>query len=283
MNELQKKQLEILKEFIRVCDENNLTYFANGGTCIGAIRHHGFIPWDDDIDVMMPREDYEKLLKLQNPWSDDKYFLQTFRTDKHYVLNFAKLRDSSTTYIESLFSGIRQNHGVWIDIFPLDGISTKNKEYKKKWRYKSIRTWVNVYISYPYALRRKVRKRTFFKDLGLNIVAYLFFWGNIFQYRNRMIDRWQKRIPYSKATYVTNYCGNIPKKAYVNKNWLGKPQKVPFEDTYISVPEDYDAYLTFIFGDYMKLPPEDKRYGHHFNRGEDMNMGYEEYQRIHKL
>jgi lipopolysaccharide cholinephosphotransferase len=124
MNELQKKQLEILKEFDRVCRENNLTYFANGGTCIGAIRHNGFIPWDDDVDVMMPREDYEKLLKLQNPWSDSKYFLQTFRTDKHYVLNFAKLRDSSTTYLESLFYNIRQNHGVWIDIFPLDGIST---------------------------------------------------------------------------------------------------------------------------------------------------------------
>lgn len=283
MNDLQKKQLELLKEFDRVCQENNLTYYANGGTCIGAIRHKGFIPWDDDIDVMMPRPDYEKLLKLQNPWSDKKYFFQTFRTDKHYLLNFAKLRDSSTTFIESYFKNVRQNHGVWIDIFPMDGISKKDKVYKKKKRYKCIRTWVNVYLSYPYGLRRKIHKRTFFKDIGLNIVAYLFFWTNLFQYRNKMINHWMKRIPYEEAVYVTNYCGNFPSKAYVRKEWLGKPVRVPFEDTYINVPERYDDYLTFIFGDYMTPPPPEKCIGHHYHRGFDLNMGYEEYLKKHKI
>lgn len=282
MNELQKKQLELFKEFARVCEEHNLVYFANGGTCIGAIRHKGFIPWDDDLDVMMPREDYEKLLKLVNPFSDKKYFLQTYKTDKHYLPNFAKLRDSSTTYIENFFCGIRQNHGVWIDIFPLDGISKKDKPYKVKWRFRNVRSWANVYLCFPYGHRRKIHKRTFFKDIGLNIFAYLFFWGNIFQYRNRMIEHWMKRIPYKDAVYVTNYCGNIPSKGYVRKSWLGTPKKVPFEDTYINVPEDYDAYLKFIFGSYMTPPPPEKQIGHHFNKGYSLEMGYEEYQRIHR-
>ena len=283
MTELQQKQLEIFKEFARVCKEHNLTYYANGGTCIGAVRHGGFIPWDDDLDVMMPRPDYDKFIKLKNPFSDKKFFLQTYETDKHYVLNFAKLRDSSTTFIESYFKDIRQNHGVWIDIFPLDGLSKKDKVYKERVRYKGIRTWVNVYLSYGWALRRKIHKRTFFKDLFLNFVALLTFWGNIFQYRNKMINRWQHKIKFDECVYFSNLCGNLPSHAYTRREWLGTPKVVPFEDTVINVPENYDAYLSYIFGDYMTPPPEDKRQGHHYYKGLDLHMGYEEYQRIHKL
>ena len=125
MNDLQKRLLVILKEFARVCGKHNLRYFLNGGTCLGAIRHKGFIPWDDDVDVMMPREDYEKFLTLQYEYEGTPYFIQSWKSDPRYTYGFAKLRDSSTTFIEDFYRNHRINHGVWIDIFPLDGMAKK--------------------------------------------------------------------------------------------------------------------------------------------------------------
>ena len=122
MNELQKCQLEILKEFIRICKDNNLQYYLVGGTCLGAVRHKGFIPWDDDIDVAMPRDDYDKFITLQDQMKKP-YFIQTYKSDKNYIYNFAKVRDSSTTFVENFFACSQMNHGVWIDVFPLDGMS----------------------------------------------------------------------------------------------------------------------------------------------------------------
>ena len=114
MNDLQKKQLDILKAFIKVCEKHNLRYFLVGGTALGAIRHKGFIPWDDDIDVGMPREDYDKFVLLQDEYKGTPYFIQTYKTDPCYIYNFGKLRDSSTTFIESQYKNHRINHGVWI-------------------------------------------------------------------------------------------------------------------------------------------------------------------------
>ena len=123
MNALQEKQLNILKYFIKVCEKHNLQYFLVGGSTLGAIRHKGFIPWDDDIDVGMPRKDYDKFVELQSEFEGTPYFIQTFKTDPCYIYNYGKLRDSSTTFIENTFKQHRINHGVWIDIFPIDGFS----------------------------------------------------------------------------------------------------------------------------------------------------------------
>jgi len=282
MNELQGKLLELYKEFARVCDENGLTYFACAGTCLGAVRHNGFIPWDDDIDVMMPREDYEKFLKLENPFSDEKYFLQTFRTDRAYIYNYAKLRDSSTTYIENYYSQHVINHGVWIDIFPIDGRGKKEKCPRKKAAFQNRRAWLNVYLCYPYALKRKFRKKHFFKDLFFNIFAILFFPWNWFHYRNKLVDWWMKRIKYEEATYVGIYSDAYVKKAIWPKEWLDEVVKIKFEDTEMAVPKKYHEYLTMLYGDYMQLPPEDKREGHHYNKGFSLTVGYKDYKKPKK-
>ena len=277
MNDLQCKLLEMLKEFIRVCDENNLTYFACAGTTLGAVRHHGFIPWDDDIDVMMPRDDYEKLLKLNNPFSDKKYFLQTYKTDHSYILNYAKLRDSSTTYIENFYAEHVINHGVWIDIFPIDGRSKKDNPSKRKAKFQNFRFWVNVFLMYPYAFRRKFRKKHFFKDLFFNFVALLVFYTNIFLYRNRLVDWWMKLTKYNDAKYVGIYSDAYLSKAMWPKEWTNEKILMPFEDTEIAIPKMYHEYLTFLYGDYMQLPPEGKREGHHHNKGFSLTVGYKDY------
>ena len=118
---LKKKELEILKNFISCCEKMNLTYYIAFGTLLGAIRHKGFIPWDDDVDVCMPREDYDRFIREGGKYLPENYFIQTMESDPKYALNFAKLRDSNTTLFEKHVIDVDINHGVFIDIFPLDG------------------------------------------------------------------------------------------------------------------------------------------------------------------
>ena len=282
MNELQKKQLDILKAFVKVCEKHNLKYFLVGGTALGAIRHKGFIPWDDDIDVGMLREDYDKFVQLQDEFKGTPYFIQTFKTDPCYIYNFGKLRDSSTTFIESQYKNHRINHGVWIDIFPIDGFSKEVKPretFKKKIQH----LWFQVYFAYFPALRRKVRKQTWFKDILLNIVAGLFYIFDIAHYRNKRIERIVRKIPVDEAVMVGNYFGFNMKKEAMDANLFKEFTKVPFEDMEAVVVKDYDTYLRNLYGDYMTPPPPEKQVGHHYNKGLSLEMGYEEYLKKHKI
>ena len=281
MNDLQKCLLNLLKEFVRVCDKHHLTYFLVGGTCLAAIRHKGFIPWDDDIDVAMPREDYEKFLLLQNEF-DKRYFIQTYKTDKNYILNYAKLRDSSTTFIENFYQTMNINHGVWIDIFPLDGMAYKVKK-PSSLAYKVKYTWWNTFMMYLPALKREIHKETFFKDVSLNVVSILFFWLNIAHLRNKWVNFWMQRIPYKKATLVGNLCGTNHKKEAMPLDIFKNGKKVQFEDIMVNVPYDYDKYLTLLFRDYMKLPPLEKQVGHHHDKGFSLEIPYKEYIKKHRL
>ena len=282
MNELQEKQLSILKEFVRVCESHHLTYFLCGGSMLGAIRHHGFIPWDDDIDVMMPRKDYDEYVKLQSEYEGTPYFIQTYKTDPHYPYSFAKLRDSSTTYIEDFFKNHQFNHGVWIDIFPLDGASKVMKP-AKKCKNRIMRVWLNYYLCYLPALFRKVRKQTFFKDILLNIVAFFFWWGNIAHYRNKHMDNICRKLPFDSSPMVANHFGFNMDKEAMDASIFKEAIQVPFEDMRVNVPKRYDEYLRNIYGDYMKLPPIEKQAGHHHNKGFDLNKGYKEYMKEHKI
>ena len=282
MNDLQKKLLEILKEFIRVCDKYHLKYFLLGGTALGAVRHKGFIPWDDDIDVGMPREDYDKFIQLQKEYEGTPYFIQTWKTDKNYIYNFAKLRDSSTTYIEAPLVNHRINHGIFIDIFPIDGMCKKRKPREKlagRVRY----IWWQVYMSYLPALFRKFHKQTFFKDLGLNIVASLFYIFDIAHMRARLQDRHAKKIKLDECLMAGNYFGFNMKREAMPVEIFQDLIKVQFEDIEAYIVKDYDQFLTLYYGDYMTLPPEEKRVGHHYDKGFSLTQGYKDYIREHKI
>ena len=282
MNELQQKQLDLLKEFIKVCDKHNLKWFLIGGSTLGAIRHKGFIPWDDDIDLGMPREDYDKFMELQYEFEGTPFFIQNFKSDPCYIYNYGKLRDSSTTFIENFYKNHRINHGIWLDIFPIDGISREMVEPKKL--AKKIRhIWFQVWLAYLPALRRKVRKETWFKDILLNIVAGLFYIFDIAHYRNKKVERFIRKIPWDEAKMAANCFGFNMKKEAMDANIFKETIKVPFEDIEVYVVKDYDTYLRNIYGEYMTPPPADKQVGHHYNKGFDLHMGYQEYMRKHRI
>ena len=283
MNDLQKKQLDILKAFIKVCEKHGLRYFAVGGTALGAVRHQGFIPWDDDIDVGMPVEDYEKFIELQSEFEGTPYFIQTWKSDPHYIYSFAKVRDSSTTFIENFYKNHRINHGVWIDVFPVSGISDQylDKNKCKPFLKKFVR---QINLSYLGAMTRHVRKNMFFKDIGLNIVAGLFYIFNVNHYRQKKMDKMFKKYPLEKATLAGNFHFFWTKKVEgVDPKIFLDTIDMPFEDAHIAVMRRYDEYLTCLYGDYMTPPPEKDREGHHHYSGLDLNMGYKEYCEKHKI
>ena len=282
MNDLQQKQLDILKAFIKVCDKYNLEYFLVYGTALGAIRHKGFIPWDDDIDVAMPRKDFDKYIELQKEYEGTPYFIQTFKSDPCYIYNYAKLRDSSTTFLENAFKNHRINQGVFIDVFPVDGMSRKVGDREKIGKRNKF-IWRQVYFSYLPALRRKVHKRTFFKDILLNIVAGLFYVFDIAHYRNKRVERYVRKIPLEEAKMAGILFGFSSKINCMDADIFRETIEVPFEDITVKVPKQYDKYLTNLYKDYMKFPPKEQQVGHHYNSGVSLTQGYEDYMKEHKI
>ena len=128
LENLKRAELEIFKHFVLCCEKLGVTYFLMDGSLLGAVRHKGFIPWDDDIDVGMMRKDYEILIAKAQTLLPEYLFLQTYKTDKGVMNNFAKIRDSRTTFIETSQKEQQINHGVYIDIFPLDGFPEDLKD-----------------------------------------------------------------------------------------------------------------------------------------------------------
>lgn len=269
LEKLKKVGLDILKEFIRVCDLMDLKYYLAYGTLIGAVRHEGYIPWDDDVDVYMPRPDYEIFMKDGKKYLKDNYFVQNNDTDPEYLLRFAKLRDSNTTLIEEEYKNYTINHGIFIDIFPLDGYQ-KGKDFILDMRVK------------PKAFEESDSENKFkdgFAAFNMKIIQKI---GpilnkkiNLEKTMNSYEER-AKKFSYKNSDYVAEMVGSIylvPMK----KEVFGEGKLMKFEDIYARVPDDYDTCLRLLYGDYKKLPPKDQREPHHNFVAMDTEKSYWEY------
>lgn len=278
IRELQLVELNILKEFISICKNLNLRYFLAGGSVLGTVRHNGFIPWDDDIDVIMPRKDYETFLEKGQDLMQKKYFLQTYKTDPEYTMGYAKIRNSETTFIEATVQKQNINHGVFIDIFPLDGYNPNRriKNAINKIQYKLY----NIHIdkSYTTNIKRSIKSHIInaFTDIiygNKNIVQLL-------EKKEKIATKYN----YDESEYVCPFFDPVkaPLSLVFPKNYFGNGVVKKFEGIDVVIPQNYDAFLKQHYGDYMKLPPEEERKPHHYNQIIDLEKSYKYYKNLDK-
>lgn len=245
--------LGILKYFDAFCRRNGLRYSLSGGTMIGAVRHKGFIPWDDDADIMMPRPDYDKFLQLFNGQSDGRYYALSRESSKdhHYINCYAKVEDSTTVSVEHGLRGIAK-FGLNIDVFPVDGAPEDPAERKR---------FCDRILH--YRRRLVLRQRPFSRLFEGPPLAW-------FQAHARSIQYWLDRIddiirtyPFNDSKFTGAVCGLHGTKEVHPREVFDNYTDYQFEDATLMGIKDAHAYLTAIFGDYMQLPPESERGGKH--------------------
>ena len=269
--EWNAKILDILKALTRICEDHGLTFFCCAGTAIGAVRHHGIIPWDDDIDVIMPRPDYDRLLEIAKKEDFGKYELVTPYDNEAYPLYFSKLSDKTTTLVEE-----RERPcviGLFVDIFPLDATDDDiDKAHRLKDRYTKIINRLNA-ISTRNTFGEYMQLLTSTKTWGRFAIKTLaFFCRSAIRHRLiRQMDGMSHLYDYEKAKNVQVYTGSYGYREVFPKEWLGKGKTFPFEDTTVLLPERYDEYLRHFFGDYMQLPPVEQRIEKHNRAYLNMN------------
>ncbi len=266
---LKSKELSILKAFINICDELGLKYFVLYGTLLGAVRHQGFIPWDDDIDVGLFREDYEVFLKKAQALLPSYYELQSYHTEKNLPYSFAKIRDSRTTFIETSTKNLSINHGIYIDVFPIDYYSDSKMTWKKKILLKlyNRRIQAAYYESTELPLLRRVKKE-FFDWIIQKIYPNL---NYVLRKKDEII------VSYKESALTINHSGAWGKNEIVPRILYDEVDYLEFEKIPVMVPKEYDKWLKNMYGDYMKLPPIEKRVTHHFTEIIDLDRSYKEY------
>lgn len=252
--------LETFKFTKQFLAQHNLRYIACGGTVLGAVRHKGFIPWDDDIDIYMPRADYNRLLDMNDQLQPLGYEVISCR-DKGYYMPFAKISSLSSTIWE--FQRLPFLMGVYVDIFPLDEFEEPDqvitaRQYRSHYFFDK---YINAVSSYPFRFFLQRLQHLDIHQMGLYLL-HLYRRRNPQHYLQAFLDF---EMTYtggtgSKCVCVTQWEGRI-----FQTEWFTDVIELPFEDTTVTAPRNYDAYLRKLYGDYMQLPPVEKRISHpHF-------------------
>ena len=268
MTELQKIEFDILKEFVRICEELNLTYFLVCGSALGAAKYKGFIPWDDDIDVALPREDYEIFCERAQGLLPKHMFLQNHHTDKKFPLIFSKIRNSNTTFIEKSLAKLDINHGIYIDVFPLDGypedVQLQILLEKEKRRYDLMRLCcLNVSRTWRTRLLIVVQKIC-----------------GVHRRPSRFVSRVEQHIKQYTPKDSNIWCnhGNWQGKLeYASREQYGEGIFAEFEGIRVRIPEKIDEYLTQKYGKWQEDPPKNEMEGHHYYYVCDTEHSYKGY------
>ena len=257
IKEMQEIELNVLKKIHSFCLSNNIEYFLAYGTLIGAVRHNGFIPWDDDIDIVMLRENYDKFVELFPDYASEAglFLANPYSKDHYYPHEYSKVCDASTVLVERM-SKIDSKLGVYVDVFPLDNIPN-NLIARRLFHIKTrlFRRLLNA-ANTNFATDDYVKHYSFTKRILLRVfhavpIAWTFrqFEAMIIKYKNY------------NSYYVMQVEG--ASGAVYEKSWFIRSQLHRFENEYFCIPNDYDKCLRKIYGDYMKMPSKDKQIPHH--------------------
>lgn len=268
---MQLKSLEMALFFDEVCQRHSLTYFLCGGCCIGAARSGEFIPWDDDVDVFMPREDYERLKEV---WVDtDEYSLQVPSEELYTANQFMTVCKNSTTFIKSFQKELDINHGIVLDILPLDGCPTG-------WRRKTQKLWALLYSLFIVG-KAPDNHGGLVRAAGKVLLALVPSWKGRCRVW-RFCERRMTRYRIADCDRITELCSGprymqneLPAEAFRGQTRLS------FEGHMLPVMNGYEDYLSIVFGDWRSLPPEDKRVCHHEHEKLDTERSYKEYRGVY--
>lgn len=254
--QLKKVLFGILRDVHSFCERNGIRYCLYGGTLLGAIRHKGFIPWDDDIDIAMPRPDYERFCET---YSSDRYSVHTFKTDPDYLMPFAKVCDDRTVLVENRYPHI--SLGVNLDVFPLDGVDSLEDARRKEIRRRNLYFFLDLRNVSPQQIRREYR-HWFFRTVqhfALRLVPNRLLVG---RFERDMAKTRFEESPF-RGCVVWGYGVSETCPASVYSIF---EETKPFESGRFHVQNGWHEYLESVFGDYMQLPPEDKRKTAHSSR-----------------
>lgn len=252
LEELKAIQLDILKDVHDFCVKNGINYYLGYGTLIGAIRHNGFIPWDDDIDICMPRTDYAKFMASYNNRKDTPFRFISMESDKRYSLPFGKVFHSGTEMRETMYSA--DVYGVYIDVFPIDGCDADGHSIKLAMTLHRLLNTKKAVIG---------PQRTFAKNcllcLGKVVLAFTSTRAILNEFK-----KLSERNEYDRSDCVACLMDTCyGSRELFPKEWMLKTEDHTFEGFYFKVPVMYDAMLKCLYGDYMSLPPEEKRVSTH--------------------
>lgn len=270
LEDIHKEDLKILKEFIKICDRYNLTYYIIGGTLLGAIRHKGFIPWDDDIDIAMPRNDFNKLIEVANSSLPNNMELITFENDNNNRDYVSKIINKEINITEKVNESKDKKINLFIDIFSIDG--TPNNIFLRKLYYLRI-LFYRMLIKWYYideihgCKKRKIHERLLIfigKILPTKIIINPK--KNLYK-----IDKLLQKYSCDKSNNIGTIMGTYKTREIVPKEYFGKPTDYLFEGLNLKGPERYHEYLTHMYGDYM-IPPKNKFTNQHIVYKEDKSQ-----------
>lgn len=262
--QIHSRLLLMMKELHRICVENNIRYYIIGGTALGARRHQGFIPWDDDIDIGIPRPDYERFAKLTKEKFPDFMELRWYRNTEHSPFQFIKLVDNRTTLKEIMYDDYVE--GIYIDIFPLDGVRSDSLSE----RLRCERIW---FLHKLIVVNCSTKKRNnLLKRLTAKCIKAL----DLDKMHN-ILESQLKKVAYDDCNLIANFLGAWGKREIIEKRLLGTPVLYAFEDTFLFGPEKIDEYLTCLYGDFMTPPPPEERVFRHNYPLLDFNTSFKNY------
>lgn len=265
LKRIQEVELEILKDFMDICDRHGLDYFGIAGTGIGALRHHGFIPWDDDIDVAMPRDDFEKMLPLVEKEMGDKYLIMNAERYPNYPLMTTRMTMRGTKFKEEALKNIDAPLGIFLDLYPLDKVSDNPKEARRQARDAWFWSKILILRSIPFPMLgfSGWKAKIIHAICGLaHLVLSILHVPKTWIYK-KAYEAETRSNHYTKTKNLDFFCDTTPYMNLYAVKDIYPLRKLPFEDVELNFPHNLHNNLTGMYGDYMQLPPEEKRKNHY--------------------
>lgn len=261
LHSIQQVQREILKEFIRVCEENHLCYYMAEGSMLGAIRHGGMIPWDDDIDVIMPRADFDRFVSIANTCLRPPYHCRHYADEPGFIDYIVQIVDREAV----AYTSYRQENekiNLWIDVFVLDGMPKGTLAHKARKFHLLARKLMLMWSDMDHFVMKRSNRPGYERAL--------IWFGRTFHLSRfidsgrmlRKMDRCMRACPLEAEGLSVNFMSEYKWRTEFPTAWYGKGRMVDFDGQQVRIPERAENMLRSIYGEYLRLPPEEQRYKH---------------------